>query len=78
MNDKKKRIRQYRVDGEVKNVLLAKAKSAISLSVYSDDEKLGSIEIGQGSLMWKAANAKKSVRINWKKFADWANSIGAK
>jgi len=40
------------------------------LEIYADDEKLGTILIGRGSLTWFARNAKKAtVEMSWSKFA---------
>jgi hypothetical protein len=45
--------------------VLAEAKSALELKIYSRGEKLGELQIGRGSLYWFGANRQKAKRINW-------------
>jgi hypothetical protein len=48
---------------------LSKAGSGIELEIFREGEKLGTMEIGQGSIGWKGANRKSFKRIDWSSYA---------
>jgi hypothetical protein len=53
---------------------LSKAGSGITLEISSEGEKLGEIEIGQGSFGWRKASGKRGFRrVDWSSFAAWLN-----
>lgn len=72
---RKRTNRKYEVRAEVSNFTLAKAKSALTLQVYSRGEKVGEIEIGRGSLYWWGKHKQTSKRIAWGKFTDMMNQL---
>lgn len=49
---------------------IAKAGAAITLNVRSRGRHLGTVEIGQGSLRWKAPYSKAFKRLPWGRVAD--------
>jgi hypothetical protein len=49
---------------------IAKAGAAITLNVRDRTGHLGTVEIGQGSIRWKASYAQRFKRIPWSRFAD--------
>ena len=52
------------------NVLdLNRAGSAIEMVIYSDDQVLGTMRIGKGSLGWKGKNRKQFKNMNWGQFS---------
>ena len=55
---------------ELENVSLAKAKSALTLKVFSRGTKVGELQVGRGSLYWWGKHRHKFKRINWGAFAD--------
>ena len=61
--------RKFEVKAEVANFTLAKAKSALTLQIYSRKEKFGQLEIGRGSLRWWSARSPTEHRIPWARFA---------
>ncbi len=63
-------IRKHVVKGELANFELAKAKSSLNLEIFANDEKIGELEIGRGSLFWYGRNRHKSKRLNWSRFAE--------
>jgi hypothetical protein len=67
--------RKYEVRGELANFTLAKAKSALTLQIYSRDEKLGELKIGQGSFYWTGAHRQKEKRLGWGKVAEMLNRL---
>lgn len=41
-----------------------------TITVWSDNEKLGEMHVSRGSLDWKAAHKKSAKRISWERLAD--------
>ncbi|HYR00652.1 MAG TPA: hypothetical protein VET86_11460 [Casimicrobiaceae bacterium] len=62
--------RKHEVKGELANFELAKAKSSLNLEIFANNEKIGELEIGRGSLFWYGRNRHKSKRLNWSRFAE--------
>ncbi|MBA3564725.1 MAG: hypothetical protein H0W33_12095 [Gammaproteobacteria bacterium] len=54
---------------------LSKAGSSLTLEIYADELKLGTLQIGRGSLYWYGRNRKKRKRINWTDFADMMDDL---
>ena len=67
--------RKLEVRAEIENFTLAKAKSALTLQIYSRSEKLGELQVGRGSLYWWGANRQKEKRVAWGRFADMMNEL---
>ena len=63
-------LRKHEVRGELANFELAKAKSSLNLEIFANNEKIGELEIGRGSLFWYGRNRHKSKRLNWSRFAE--------
>jgi hypothetical protein len=61
--------RKNEVKTEIANFTLAKAKSALTLQIYSRKEKFGQLEIGRGSLRWWSARSPTEHRLTWARFA---------
>lgn len=61
--------RKHTVKASMMSLELSKAGSGISLSIDCNDERLGTIKIGHGSIMWRSASKKTFKRIDWTKFA---------
>jgi len=68
-------IRKYRVQAELSNLQLAKAKSALRLKIFARGEKVGEIEVGRGSLYWYGAHRQRSKRIGWGVFAEMMDKL---
>lgn len=67
--------RQFQVKASLVNTTLAKAKSALTLQLYSRNVKLGELQIGQGSLYWWGAYRQKARRVNWRRFAEMMDRL---
>ncbi len=68
--------RVHSVQAELSVFELAKAKSALTLTISARREKLGEIEIGRGGLFWKGKNRKAiGKRISWTTFAEKMNEL---
>ena len=72
---KKKLVRKHTVKAAVHNIDLTKAGTSINLEVYAEGEKIGTVEIGRGSLRWYGRKSPKSKPVPWSKFADWMDGI---
>jgi hypothetical protein len=71
---KKKAVQSHQVKAAVKNLDLTKAGTSIELNVYAAEEKIGTVEIGRGSLRWYGKSKKNPKIIPWSKLADWMES----
>lgn len=71
----KKRIRRRHVvkAHQVQVVELTKAGTSLRLEIYANRIKIGTLEIGRGSLYWTGRF--RQNRINWTRFADWMNRL---
>lgn len=49
---------------------LTKAGSSLSLEVYADEQKIGEVTIGRGSLFWRGGRRHILKKISWSRFAD--------
>ena len=61
---------KYRVNVAMRAWDIAKVGAAITLNVRSRGRHLGTVEIGQGSLRWKAPYSKTFKRLPWGRVAD--------
>ena len=67
--------RKHEVSAGIDNIGLVRAKSSLHLTILADGEKLGQLEIGQGSLYGWGKNRRKSKRLDWSRFADKMNEL---
>ena len=68
MAKKKPPVRKHEVKATLQNFTLAKAKSALTLEVYANGEKVGELRIGRGSLYWWGRRKQITKRIGWGEF----------
>ena len=74
-DQKQNQVAVHKVVATLANVELAKAKSALTLDLSANNSKLGTLEIGQGSVYWTGRGRQKSKRISWTKFAEMMNEL---
>jgi hypothetical protein len=67
--------RKFEVKAALANSTLTKAKSALTLELYSKKEKIGQLDIGRGSLYWTGAHRQISKRVNWERFAEMMDRL---
>jgi len=72
---KKKSVRKHEVWADFNNIELVRAKSSLRLVIWAHGDKLGELEVGQGSFFWWGYNRRKSKRLNWSKFAGKMNEL---
>jgi hypothetical protein len=75
MAARKRVTRKHEVKAHLSNFTLAKARSALTLQVYCDDEKVGELQIGRGSLYWWGRNRQNVKRVSWDKFTKMMDRI---
>ena len=66
---RKKTRRKHSVKANLHVVELTRAGSSLDLAIYADDEKIGTMIIGSGSLLWYGGKRQKGKRIPWSQFA---------
>lgn len=54
---------------------LSKAGSSLTLRVYANDYKIGTLEIGRGSLYWYGRSRHTRKRIDWTAFAEMMDGL---
>lgn len=67
--------RKYRVRAELENFELAKARSALTLQIYSRGKKVGELQVGRGSVYWWGARRQNEKRIGWGRFAEMMDRL---
>ena len=70
-----KRIRKHDVKAAVKNIDLTKAGTSVSLDVYAESEKIGTMELGRGTIRWYGRHQQTPKTISWTRFAEWMGNI---
>ena len=65
----KQAIRKHSVKANMHVVELTRAGTSLDLEIYAENEKIGTLIIGQGSLSWRGGKRRKSERIPWSRFA---------
>jgi hypothetical protein len=67
-------MKRYQVRVEMKALDLAKLGSGLHITINDGTERLGIIEVGQGSLYWRSARKQRGRHIRWRAFADMLNA----
>ena len=67
---KKKTVRKHKVTARVQILDLTKAGSSMEFDIYAQDEKIGTIVIGRGSLTWRGGRRQRDKRLSWSQFAE--------
>jgi len=72
---KRSRNHRHEVKADLSNFQLARAKSALTLQIFSRGEKVGELQVGRGSLYWWGKHRQKSKRVNWARFTEMMNRL---
>ena len=65
----KRTRRKHSVRASVQIHQLSKAGTSIDFHIYADEEKIGTMIIGRGSVTWFGRNRKTPIEHNWTRFA---------
>ena len=71
----RKSARKHEVKANLANFELAKARSALTLEIYANREKIGELQVGRGSLYWQGGRKQRSKRLNWSRFAEMMDHL---
>ena len=63
------------VKAQLANFELVKAGSSLRLQIFSNEEKIGQLEVGRGSLYWSGRNRKSRERVDWSRFAEMMDKL---
>lgn len=66
---RKKSIKKHSVKANLHVVELTRVGSSLDLEIYADKEKIGTMIIGRGSLVWFGGKRQTRKRIPWSRFA---------
>jgi hypothetical protein len=66
---RKRRRRKHSVRAELQIMELSKSGTSITLQAYADEEKIGKLVIGRGSLTWYGRKWHSGRRFSWSQFA---------
>ena len=66
---RKRTLRKHQVRATLSVVELTKAGTSLELQVFANREKIGSLEIGRGSITWRGGKRQKEKRLSWSEFA---------
>ena len=72
---KKQSRRKHAVRANLQVMELSKAGTSLDLAIYADEQKLGDLTIGRGSLFWHGRNRQSSKRISWSRFAKMMDEL---
>ena len=71
---RKESSRKHKVSASLSVVELTKAGTSLELKVFANREKIGSLEIGRGSITWRGGKRQKEKRLSWSEFAQHMDS----
>jgi hypothetical protein len=66
---KKRSKRKHSVRAELQIMELSKAGTSITLEIFADQEKLGTLVVGRGSMTWYGSRWKNGRKFSWSDFA---------
>lgn len=72
---RKRRERTHAVRATVKIGELMKTGSSLHLDVYAHGTKIGTLELGRGSLFWQGGRRKRRKRLGWTRFAEHMDKL---
>jgi len=75
MPRKRARKNKHSVKANFHVLELTRAGSSLDLAIYADQEKIGTMIIGSGSLSWKGGKRQIVKRISWSRFADMMDRL---
>lgn len=67
--------KKHSVKANLHVVELTRAGSSLDLAIYADQEKIGTMIIGSGSLLWYGGKRQKRKRIAWSRFAEMMDEL---
>ena len=76
MSTRKRRpVRKHEVSANLSVLSLTKAGTSLDLEIYASGERIGTLQIGRGSLTWRGGKRQKSKRLSWSRFAEHMDTL---
>jgi len=72
---KKKRVKKHSVKANLHVMELTRAGSSLDLEIFADQEKIGTLILGRGSLFWFGKRRQIRKRIPWTRFAEMMDEL---
>lgn len=72
---KKKPRKKHSVRASLSVKQLTKAGSSLDLEIYANEEKIGTLILGSGSLFWFGRKRHIRKRIPWSRFAEMMDHL---
>lgn len=72
---RKTAVRKHEVRATLSVQELTRRGTSLDLDIYADGEKLGSLQIGRGSLKWWGRKWVRGKRLSWSRFAEHMDSL---
>lgn len=72
---KRKPARKHKVNVHLQVFEISKAGTSLDLEIFAEDQKLGELTIGRGSINWRGRNRQSTKRIRWSKFAEMMDRL---
>ncbi|MGI8836651.1 MAG: hypothetical protein ACR2H4_08445 [Pyrinomonadaceae bacterium] len=72
---KKKSIKKHSVRANLYVKALSKAGSSLDLEIYANNEKIGTLMLGSGSLFWWGKRRQIRKRVPWSRFAEMMDEL---
>lgn len=67
--------RKHSVHAKLNVPELTRAGTSLRLEIYAEEEKIGTLTIGRGSLFWRGGKRKQLIQIDWTRFAQIMDTI---
>jgi len=71
----RKSRRKHSVHARLNVPELTRAGTSLKLEIFSEEEKIGTMTIGRGSLFWRGGKRQRRVRVDWTRFAQIMDTI---
>ena len=72
---RRRKRKKHSVKANLHVLELTRAGSSLDLAIYADQEKIGTLVIGSGSLSWKGGKRQIVKRIPWSRFAEMMDEL---
>ena len=71
----KSAVRKHSVRASIQVQELSKAGTSIEFEIYAGGEKIGTMVIGRGSLVWRGGRRQTDKKISWTRFAELMDEL---
>jgi hypothetical protein len=72
---KRKVARKHSVKVHLQVFEISKAGTSLHLEIFSENQKIGDLDIGRGSINWRGGARKITKRIRWSDFAEMMDGL---